>query len=135
MYTLIDDASEEFLIQLKGRVVAFNQTHFDAQRIPLGFKLVDENQQVMAGITGQVFGNWLMISWLWCADIARGHGLATQLLHTIEEHAQQLGAKWAQLDTLDFQAKPFYEKNGYTVKYQLDNYPLSGSRYFMEKRL
>jgi hypothetical protein len=46
-----------------------------------------------------------------------------------------MGAVQAQLDTLDFQAKPFYEKRGYQVKYQLNNYPLSGTRYFMEKPL
>ncbi|KKK64405.1 hypothetical protein LCGC14_2984560, partial [marine sediment metagenome] len=32
-------------------------------------------------------------------------------------------------------AKPFYERRGYEVKYQLDNYPCSGTRYFMEKSL
>lgn len=37
MYTLIDDASEEFLIQLKGRVVAFNQTHFELYTLFFGF--------------------------------------------------------------------------------------------------
>ncbi|MDQ9092223.1 GNAT family N-acetyltransferase [Pseudoalteromonas haloplanktis] len=135
MYSLQRDDSPCLQEELRSAMQAFNQAHFDTQRIPLGFKFVDENQQLVAGITAQVFGNWLMISWLWCAETARGHGLATQLLHTIEEHGQQLGAKWAQLDTLDFQAKPFYEKNGYVVKYQLNNYPLSGTRYFMEKEL
>jgi hypothetical protein len=46
-----------------------------------------------------------------------------------------MGGGHAQPATLAVQAKPFYEKRGYQVKYQLDNYPLNGTRYFMEKPL
>ncbi|MEL7308399.1 MAG: GNAT family N-acetyltransferase, partial [Pseudomonadota bacterium] len=62
-------------------------------------------------------------------------GLATRLLAELESKAKALGANTAQLDTLDFQAKPFYENNGYLVKYEMRNYPLDGCRYFMEKSL
>ena len=69
------------------------------------------------------------------SGVARGQGLADKLLTALEQSAAKLGATTAQLDTLDFQAKPFYEKRGYVVKYQLNNYPRSGTRYFMEKTL
>jgi len=39
------------------------------------------------------------------------------------------------LTTFGFQAKPFYEKHGYQVVYEQKNYPRTGSKYFMEKRL
>ena len=116
-------------------MVEFNAQHFDAQRVPLGYKFTDEQGELVAGISGCVFGNWLMISWLWCSDSARGQGLADKLLTALEQAAIELEATTAQLDTLDFQAKPFYEKRGYSVKYQLNNYPRSGTRYFMEKPL
>lgn len=134
MYTLVNDDSIELNIQLKEHIVAYNAHHFNAERIPLGFKIVDA-EHLVAGISGHVFGNWLLISWLWCDEAARGKGLAKQLLSALELVAKERGAQLSQLDTLDFQAKPFYEKNGYTVKYQMDNYPLGGSRYFMEKAL
>lgn len=135
MYSLHSDDSPPLQDALRTAIVAFNNEHFDAQRIPLGFKFIDENQQLVAGTTAQLFGNWLMISWLWCDEAARGQGLAQRLLDTLERAGRARGAKVAQLDTLDFQAKPFYEKNGYVVKYQMDNYPLTGTRYFMEKAL
>ena len=103
--------------------------------MPLGYKFTDEQGELVAGISGCVFGNWLMISWLWCSDSARGKGLADKLLTALEQAAIELGATTSQLDTLDFQAKPFYEKRGYSVKYKLNNYPRSGTRYFMEKAL
>ncbi len=135
MYQLQADHSERLSSRLRGKIVEFNAQHFDAQRVPLGYKFTDEQGELVAGISGCVFGNWLMVSWLWCSDSAQGKGLAGKLLTALEQAAIELGATTAQLDTLDFQAKPFYEKRGYSVKYQLNNYPRSGTRYFMEKPL
>ncbi len=135
MYQLKSDDSVELNDELRAHVVAFNKQHFNAERVPLGFKYVNKNCDTVAGIHGYVFGNWLLISWLWCDDFTRGKGLATRLLHELETKAIAFGATVAQLDTLDFQAKPFYEKNGYQVVYQMANYPLNGCRYFMEKKL
>ncbi|MCQ8822117.1 GNAT family N-acetyltransferase [Pseudoalteromonas agarivorans] len=135
MYQLKADNTDALNSALRTKIVEFNAQHFDAQRVPLGYKLVDEQGELVAGISGCVFGNWLMISWLWCSDVARAQGLADKLLTALEQSAAELGATTAQLDTLDFQAKPFYEKRGYVVKYQLNNYPRSGTRYFMEKTL
>jgi len=135
MYQLKADNTDALTSALRTKIVGFNAQHFDAQRVPLGYKFVDEQGELVAGISGCVFGNWLMISWLWCSDVARGQGLADKLLTALEQSAVELGATTAQLDTLDFQAKPFYEKRGYSIKYQLNNYPRSGTRYFMEKSL
>lgn len=135
MYQLKADNTDALNSALRTKIVDFNVQHFDAQRVPLGYKFVDEKGSLIAGVSGYVFGNWLMISWLWCSDNARGNGLAGQLLNALELVAIESGANTAQLDTLDFQAKPFYEKRGYVVKYQLNNYPRSGTRYFMEKSL
>ena len=132
--TLISDDSIELNNQLRANIVAFNDRHFNTKRVPLGFKVMLD-ERVVAGINGNVFGHWLLINWLWCDETTRGNGLATQLLNALELAAKERGAKISQLDTLDFQAKPFYEKKGYSVKYQMDNYPLGGSRYFMEKVL
>jgi hypothetical protein len=38
------------------------------------------------------------------------------------------------LDTFSFQARPFYEKLGYEVFGQLEDYPRGHSRYFLQKR-
>jgi GNAT superfamily N-acetyltransferase len=135
MYQLKVDNTDALNSALRAQMVEFNAQHFDAQRVQLGYKFTDEQGELVAGISGSVFGNWLMISWLWCSDSARGKGLADKLLTALEQAAIELGATTAQLDTLDFQAKPFYEKRGYSVKYQLNNYPRSGTRYFMEKPL
>jgi len=135
MYLLQAENTEQLNQALRVNMLEFNAQHFDAERQALGFKYLDKQHELVAGISGHIFGNWLLISWLWCAESARGKGLANSLLTSLENAAIEMGAVQAQLDTLDFQAKPFYEKRGYQVKYQLNNYPLSGTRYFMEKPL
>lgn len=135
MYLLQAENTEQLNQALRVNMLEFNTPHFDAERQAIGFKYLDKQHELVAGISGHVFGNWLLISWLWCAESARGNGLADSLLTSLENAAIEMGAVKAQLDTLDFQAKPFYEKRGYQVKYQLNNYPLSGTRYFMEKPL
>ncbi|MGO2010468.1 MAG: GNAT family N-acetyltransferase [Pseudoalteromonas sp.] len=135
MYQLKSDDSESLNQLLREHIVDFNKAHFDASRLPLGFKFVDKNQQIVAGVFAQVFGHWLQINWLWCAPNVRGKGFAKKLLDKVEQKGKGLGALYVQLDTLDFQARPFYEKNGYSVKYQMNNYPLTGTRFFMEKVL
>ena len=135
MYLLHADNTEQLNQALRANMLEFNAQHFDVERQALGFKYLDKQGELVAGISGHVFGNWLLISWLWCDESARGNGLADSLLTSLENAAIEMGAVQAQLDTLDFQAKPFYEKRGYQVKYQLNNYPLNGTRYFMEKPL
>jgi len=90
---------------------------------------------LVAVISGLLFVNLLHINWLWFRELVRCNGLWTKLLVGLGAAAVELGATRGQLDTLDFQAKPFYEKHGYQVKYQLNNYPRTGTRYFMEKSL
>lgn len=49
----------------------------------------------------------------------------------IEHAAGARGANAAHLDTYDFQALGFYEKRGYRVFGQLDDYPPGHTRYFL----
>ena len=45
------------------------------------------------------------------------------------------GCRHAYLDTFDFQARPFYEKQGYAAFGVQDDYPPGHRRYFVEKGL
>jgi hypothetical protein len=41
----------------------------------------------------------------------------------------------AHLDTYSFEARPFYEKHGYSLFATLDDYPIGFSKYFLKKIL
>ncbi|TMS88866.1 N-acetyltransferase, partial [Pseudoalteromonas sp. S201] len=81
------DNSDALNSTLRSEMVEFNAQHFDAQRVPLGYKFVDDSNELVAGISGCVFGNWLIINWLWCSERVRNKGLAGQLLAELEQAA------------------------------------------------
>lgn len=52
-----------------------------------------------------------------------------------EAHAVEQGCVAIRLDTLEFQALPFYEKLGYQVFGVLDGYPPGYRQYHLSKQL
>jgi len=95
----------------------------------------DQDNRVVGGAVGQTFGGWVYISLLWVEESLRNKGNGTKLLKMIEAEAVKLGCKYAHLDTYSFEAKPFYERNGYTVFATLENYPEGHSKHFLKKEL
>jgi hypothetical protein len=57
------------------------------------------------------------------------------MLAVAEQHAIERGCTGAHLDTASFQARPFYEKLGYTVFGTLEDHPVGHTHYLLSKRL
>jgi GNAT superfamily N-acetyltransferase len=95
----------------------------------------DKKKEVVGGVIGNIFGGWLYVSLLWVDESLRNRGNGTKLLRMIESEATKLGCLNAHLDTYSFEAKPFYEKNGYTLFATLSDYPKGYSKHFLKKRL
>jgi GNAT superfamily N-acetyltransferase len=99
----------------------------------VGFYALDDGGQLVGGIQGNFEWDWLHITHLWVKD--RGRGLGRQLVEVAESFAKQHGKRGLFLDTLEFQARPFYEKLGFVVIGKIENTAGSNARYFMSKRL
>ena len=56
------------------------------------------------------------------------------MLQLAEYEAWQRGCRHAHLDTMDWQALPFYEKEGYRVFGVLDDLPKGHQQIFMYKK-
>ncbi len=95
----------------------------------------NEENKVVGGAIGSVFGGWLYVSLMWVEESLRNQGNGTKLLKMMEDEAVKLGCKHAHVDTYSFEAKPFYEKNGYTLFASLENYPEGHSKHFLMKKL
>ena len=89
----------------------------------------------VGGIIADLWGNWLLIKFLWVDDSMRGKQVGSELLQLVEKYAQSQGCTSSLVDTLSFQAKPFYEKHGYQCQMVLENYPLDSSLAFLTKSL
>ncbi|MCB9421225.1 MAG: GNAT family N-acetyltransferase [Ardenticatenaceae bacterium] len=101
----------------------------------LCFVIHGPNQEVLGGIIGATYWEWLYVDLLWIQEELRGRGYGHRLLTLAEEEARQRGATNAYLDTFSFQVPDFYKQHGYEVFGELPDFPPGHQRYFMRKRL
>ena len=101
----------------------------------LCFSLSTPEGDIVGGVLGEMFWDWLHIDLMWIKEEFRGHGYGHQLLMAIEEEAKKRGARNIFLDTFSFQAPGFYEKQGYKVFGQLPDFPRGHTRFFLTKEL
>ncbi|MDX5406772.1 MAG: GNAT family N-acetyltransferase [Chromatiaceae bacterium] len=137
MSDFIADNSSDFAEQAKQKIAEFNAKHWDAsKRQGLGLKKLNSRGELIAMLAGRTFGNWFYLESFWLADLERGKGLGSAMLKEAEQIAKRRGCKFVLLDTLEFQAKPFYLRHGYQVQWVQQDYPFAGgAKYFMTKTL
>lgn len=100
-----------------------------------GFFIRDERRQILAGITGWTWARACEIERLWVHPDWRGKGYGEQLLEAAEAQARARGCEVITLDSYSFQAPGFYQKNGYELAWQLEDFPPDHSRCYLVKRL
>lgn len=96
--------------------------------------LKTDSGEVKGGIYANTWSGMLFIKWLWIDDAYRRGGHGRRLMARAEEEGRNRGCTAVWLDTFEFQARPFYEKLGYTKWGTLD-YPAGFSRHFLQKPL
>jgi GNAT superfamily N-acetyltransferase len=102
---------------------------------PCNIFLKGEKGEILGGLLGYVWSDWLFVAILWVDDDLRGKGYATRMMDAAEQYARERGCHSASLDTHSFQARPFYEKRGYELFGELDDYPKGHKKFFLKKRL
>ena len=133
---IIDNPDQDLVSFLSNKISEFNWLNWEVQeRLPLAAQLTNDRGEVIAGAAARTFGDWLLLDTLWVSDDLRGQNVGSQILNEIERVAKLRGCKKCLLDTLNFQAKPFYEKHGYEVQWTQEGYPKEGCKYFMVKNL
>jgi GNAT superfamily N-acetyltransferase len=101
----------------------------------LGIYLQNEAGKILAGLIGNTHGNWLFVKYLWVSEELRGRNIGSQILKQAEETAKERGCKYVFLDTFSFQAPLFYKKHDYKEVFALEEYPVTGKRYYFTKTL
>lgn len=119
-----------------GGISAYNKQQAGSDRgKSVCFVLRAPDQEIVGGVIGATYWDWLHVDLMWVKEELRGHGYGRRLLAAAEEEARQRGARNAFLDTFTFQAPGFYEKHGYRVFGTLDGFPAGHQRLFMTKAL
>jgi len=128
-----DSAKRE---ELRNLLRTYNRSKREpAESQALDIYLEDEEGNLLAGLTGETFGNWLEIEYLYVSDDLRGQGIGSKILKMAERESKERGCKYSFVDTFNFQAPKFYEKHGYKEVFALKNYPYTGERYYYTKEL
>ncbi|HEX4501644.1 MAG TPA: GNAT family N-acetyltransferase [Scandinavium sp.] len=114
---------------------AYNSQFIDTSNwFELGVYARDEEGKMLGGLIGKRKGDWLCIDYLWVSETARGKGLGSELIREAENRAREWGCSHALVDTASFQALPFYQKYGFTLKLSLDDFPHAGmQRHYLSK--
>jgi GNAT superfamily N-acetyltransferase len=101
----------------------------------LCFVLRAPDQEIVGGVIGVTYWDWFHLDLLWVKEELRGRGYGHRLLAMAEDRARQRGARHVHLDTFSFQAPEFYERHGYRLFGQLDDFPPGHQRYYLTKEL
>ena len=102
---------------------------------PVGFFLKSPRGEWLGGLMGELWCDWLHVKIVWVDAAARGQGNGSRLLRAAEDYAIERGCWSATLETMSFQARPFYEKLGYEVFAALEDYPPGHTKYYLRKQL
>jgi GNAT superfamily N-acetyltransferase len=128
-----NDGPKEFVINgvVNHNIAVTGQSAY----YPVQYFLRSADDEILGGLLGEIWGSWLHIKFVWVAPPARGKGHAAAMVTTAEAYARKRGCHAAHLETFSFQARPLYEKLGYTVFGQLDGYPPGHTHFFLKKAL
>jgi len=89
----------------------------------------------IGGLQARISFGWMFISLFHLPESLRGLGLGRALMQRAEAVARARGCAGIWLDTLSFQARPFYESCGFRLFATLEDCPPGHSRHYLMKRL
>ena len=118
------------------QLTAFNASKADGETPDYLFIAVrDEAGAIQGGLVGGTYLGWLSVQAVSIDESLRGQGIGRRIMKLAEDEAVRRGCPRVFLETLSFQALPFYEKLGYVVHSKLDGFPIGGARYALTKML
>lgn len=127
----VSDQERRFIVQ---SLIGYNDSHVAPENYRDLVIVSRHSDQIVGSVLAYTHWNWLFVKHLWVAEAYRKLGLGRNLMQAAEREAVSRGCIHAHLDTFDFQARPFYEKLGYQMFGQLQDYPTGHTRYFLCKR-
>ena len=136
MHIRLENTESQKAQEIGGLIRSYNRSKREAaESEPLNIYVEDDSGELMAGLVGETFGNWLEIEYLFVKEDIRGQGIGSQLLQRAESEAKKRNCRFAFVNTYQFQAPAFYQKHGYKEVFTLKDYPCTGQRHYYQKDL
>jgi len=135
IFEVTDTPSKEDEAFVIAQTRKYNSAFAENDRKGLCVFARDAAGNIIGGLTGRTYWQYLDIAFLWVDEKYRGEGYATKLLKAAEAEARERGCKRVFLDTLSFQALDFYLKLGYTEFGRLSGFSGRYDRHYLHKAL
>lgn len=74
---------------------------------------------------------WVNIYMTWLSPELRGMGYGSKLIDALKKFAKENGYTGIRTETWEFQARGFYEKNGFTLYGELEDHPKGIKEYYL----
>lgn len=95
----------------------------------------DQKQNILGGATGVTFYGSLYVDMLWVDKALRHQGWGTKLIYEAEKIGRKRGASFVTLNTMDWEALPFYQKLGYSIEFTREGYEKHSKMFTLRKTL
>lgn len=102
---------------------------------PFRVYIKDPNQAVVGGATGVTFYGCLYVDMLWVEESIRNRGFGKKIMEEAEKIARERECTFATLNTMDWEALPFYQKLGYRIEFVREGYKKTSKMYMLRKEL
>lgn len=100
-----------------------------------GIFIRDESNKIHGGCNGNTLYGSLYIDGLWVTENLRGQGYGTQLMQAAEKYALELGCTFLTVNTMDWEARDFYQKLGFYIEFERQGFEKDSVMYFLRKDL
>ena len=97
--------------------------------------IMHDNSTLLAAVEGYNYYGCLEIDLLFVKQELRHKGLGSMLMQKCEVLAKERACHFMVLYTMDFEARPFYEKHGFTVEFVREGFEGESVMYCMRKNL
>lgn len=132
-YTTIPKEYEEVLYH------GISERAFQAKGLspirPFSIFIKDQKEQVLGGASGTLFYGSLYVDSLWVDETLRNQGWGKKLMYEAEKIGREHGALFVTLNTMDWEALPFYQKLGYSIEFTRTGYEKDSKMFMLRKNL
>lgn len=102
---------------------------------PFGIFIKNSHGVVLGGVNGFSCYGCLYVDMLWLKDELRKKGLGKKLMMEAEKVGLERRCTFSTVDTMDWEALPFYQKFGYRVEFIRQGFEKESKMYMLRKEL
>ena len=130
------DTADELRKAVQSGLYAYNEQFagpMDYSLLAIGARDVDK--KIIGGLLAdlQPGWKWMHLHRLWVEESHRRAGIGRLLVETAENEGRKRGCLHVAVDTFEFQARGFYEKQGYSVYAVMEDYPVGHRKFLLRK--